>query len=318
MLPRPLQESNVVGKGGTAGFLGREYDPYTLYPEGDDMDMDKMSRIRVDDLQLRADVFAARLERRARLRGSIDLSMPEIDKAVAEYRLDEYYDRALNLVISGRAREAFSLDQEPRDVRDRYGRNTFGQSLMLARRLVEAGTRVVEVILAESRAVLRQVPGVLIVEHRLGFVMANAGVDASNIEQGGQAVRRLLLLPEDPDASAARLAAALGERTGVAPGVVINDSLGRAWRNGTVGTALGCAGLPALLDRRGERDLFGRALQVTEVALADQVAAAAALLQGEAAEGRPVVLVRGLGWPEAAPVSPASALLRPRERDLFR
>ncbi|HTN04044.1 DUF1501 domain-containing protein [Planctellipticum variicoloris] len=146
MLPRPLQESNVVGKGGTAGFLGREYDPYTLYPEGDDMDMEKMSRIRVDDLQLRADVFAARLERRAKLRDSIDLSMPEIDKAVAEYRLDEYYDRALNLVVSGRAREAFSLDQEPRDVRDRYGRNTFGQSLMLARRLVEAGTRVVEVI----------------------------------------------------------------------------------------------------------------------------------------------------------------------------
>lgn len=183
---------------------------------------------------------------------------------------------------------------------------------------VDKDPRVVEVILGESRAVLRQVPGVLIVEHRLGFVMANAGVDASNIEQGGQAVRRLLLLPEDPDASAARLAAALGERTGVVPGVVINDSLGRAWRNGTVGTALGCAGLPALLDRRGERDLFGRALQVTEVALADQVAAAAALLQGEAAEGRPVVLVRGLGWPEAAPVSPASALLRPRERDLFR
>lgn len=146
MLPRPLQESNVVGKGGTAGFLGREYDPYTLYPEGDDMDMEKMSWIRVDDLQLRADVFAARLERRAKLRDSIDLSMPEIDKAVAEYRLDEYYDRALNLVVSGRAREAFSLDQEPRDVRDRYGRNTFGQSLMLARRLVEAGTRVVEVI----------------------------------------------------------------------------------------------------------------------------------------------------------------------------
>lgn len=146
MLPRPLQESNVVGKGGTAGFLGREYDPYTLYPEGDDMDMDKMSRIRVDDLQLRADVFAARLERRAKLRESIDLSMPEIDKAVADYRLDEYYDRALNLVISGRAREAFSLDLETREVRDRYGRNTFGQSLLLARRLVEAGTRVVEVI----------------------------------------------------------------------------------------------------------------------------------------------------------------------------
>jgi hypothetical protein len=146
MLPRPLQESNVVGKGGTAGFLGRDYDPYTLYPEGDDMDMEKMSRIRIDDLQLRADVFAARLERRAKLRQQIDLTMPEIDKAVADYKLDEYYDRALNLVISGRAREAFALDRESRETRDLYGRNTFGQSLLLARRLIEAGTRVVEVV----------------------------------------------------------------------------------------------------------------------------------------------------------------------------
>jgi hypothetical protein len=146
MLPRPLQESNVVGKGGTAGFLGRDFDPYTLFPDGDDMDMEKMSRIRIDDLQLRADVFAKRLERRARLRTLIDQSMPEIDKAVADYKLDEYYERALNLVISGRAREAFALDKEPVEVRDRYGRNTFGQSLLLARRLVEAGTRVVEVV----------------------------------------------------------------------------------------------------------------------------------------------------------------------------
>ncbi|MFM7250519.1 MAG: DUF1501 domain-containing protein [Planctomycetaceae bacterium] len=146
MLPRPLQESNVVGKGGTAGFLGRDFDPYTLFPDGDDMDMEKMSRIRVDDLQLRADVFAKRLERRARLRTLIDETMPEIDRAVADYKLDEYYERALNLVISGRAREAFALDREPVETRDRYGRNTFGQSLLLARRLVEAGTRVVEVV----------------------------------------------------------------------------------------------------------------------------------------------------------------------------
>ena len=146
MLPRPLQESNVVGKGGTAGFLGRDFDPYTLYPDGDDMDMSKMSRIRIDDLQLRGDVFAKRLERRARLRNLIDSTMPEIDKAVADYKLDEYYERALNLVISGRAREAFALDREADALRDRYGRNTFGQSLLLARRLVEAGTRVVEVV----------------------------------------------------------------------------------------------------------------------------------------------------------------------------
>jgi hypothetical protein len=146
MLPRPLQESNVVGKGGTAGFLGRDFDPYTLYPDGDDMDMRKMSRIRVEDLKLRTDVFAKRLERRARLRELIDGTMPEIDKAVADYRLDSYYEQALGLVISGRAREAFALEREPAKLRDRYGHNTFGQSLLLARRLVEAGTRVVEVI----------------------------------------------------------------------------------------------------------------------------------------------------------------------------
>jgi hypothetical protein len=146
MLPRPLQESNVVGKGGTAGFLGRDFDPYTLYPEGDDLDMRKMERIRVDDLQLRSDVFAKRLERRAKLRDVIDRTMPELDKAVADYKLDEYYERALDLVISGRAREAFALDREPAKLRDTYGRDTFGQSLLLARRLVEAGTRVVEVV----------------------------------------------------------------------------------------------------------------------------------------------------------------------------
>jgi hypothetical protein len=146
MLPRPLQESNVVGKAGTAGFLGRDYDPYTLYPDGDDMDMTKMNKVRVDDLKLRPEVFASRLERRARLRTAIDSRMPEIEAAVADYKLDEYYDRALNLVISGRAREAFDISRETEKTRDAYGRNTFGQSLLLARRLVEAGTRVVEVI----------------------------------------------------------------------------------------------------------------------------------------------------------------------------
>ncbi|MCE9607523.1 MAG: DUF1501 domain-containing protein [Planctomycetia bacterium] len=146
MLPRPLQESNVVGKAGTAGFLGRDYDPYTLYPDGDDMDMAKMNKVRVDDLKLRPEVFASRLERRARLRTAIDARMPEIEAAVADYKLDEYYDRALNLVISGRAREAFDISRESEKTRDAYGRNTFGQSLLLARRLVEAGTRVVEVI----------------------------------------------------------------------------------------------------------------------------------------------------------------------------
>jgi hypothetical protein len=146
MLPRPLQESNVVGKGGTGGFLGRAFDPYTLYPPGDDMDMAKMDRIRIDDLQLQPEVFADRLKRRARLREVIDAGMPAIDKAVASYKLDAYYQQALNLIVSGRAREAFGLEQEPDKVRDRYGRTTFGQSCLLARRLIEAGTRVVEVI----------------------------------------------------------------------------------------------------------------------------------------------------------------------------
>ena len=146
MLPRPLQESNVVGKGGNAGFLGRAFDPYTLYPDGDDLDMSKMTRIKVDDLQLRPDVFATRLERRARLRDSIVKKMDDVDAAVKDYTLNEYYDRALSLIVSGRAREAFNIDSESAVMRERYGRNTFGDSLLLARRLVEAGTRVVEVI----------------------------------------------------------------------------------------------------------------------------------------------------------------------------
>jgi hypothetical protein len=146
MLPRPLQESNVVGKGGTAGFLGKAYEPYTLYPSGDDMDMNKMDRIKIDDLQLQPEVFADRLQRRARLREIINRGMPDVDKAVESYKLDEYYDQALNLIVSGRARDAFALEREPDELRDRYGRNTFGQSCLLARRLVEAGTRVVEVI----------------------------------------------------------------------------------------------------------------------------------------------------------------------------
>ncbi len=145
-LPRPLQESNVVGKGGTAGFLGKGFDPYTLYPEGDDMDMQKMNRIKIDDLKLRPDVFAVRLQRRARLRQEIEAAMPEIDKAVEQYHLSEYYERALNLVVSGRAREAFALERETPQMRERYGLNTFGQSCLLARRLVEAGTKVVELV----------------------------------------------------------------------------------------------------------------------------------------------------------------------------
>jgi len=144
MFPRPLQESNVVGKGGNAGFLGKAFDPYTLFPDGDDLDMAKMDKIKVDDLNLRPDMFSVRLQRRAKLRDEMSNALPEIEKAVENYNLDEYYKQAMNLIVSGRAREAFDLNQEPDKLRDRYGRNTFGQSCLLARRLVEAGTRVVE------------------------------------------------------------------------------------------------------------------------------------------------------------------------------
>jgi hypothetical protein len=146
MMPRPLQESNVIGKGGTAGFLGRAYDPYTLFPAGDDMDLAKMDRINIDDLKLRSEISTARLERRAKLRDVINAGMPALDQAVSKSAINEYYGKALGLVLSGRARDAFDLSKETPEMRERYGRNTFGQSCLLARKLVEAGTRFVEVI----------------------------------------------------------------------------------------------------------------------------------------------------------------------------
>lgn len=173
--------------------------------------------------------------------------------------------------------------------------------------------RLVELVLRESRAVLRAVPGVLIVEHRLGHVMANAGIDQSNVD-GGEATA--LLLPEDPDASAAALRAALEGRFGVPVGVVVSDSFGRAWRLGTVGTAIGVSGLAAALDLRGRPDLFGRPLLSTIVGHADEIAAAASLLMGQGGEGRPVVVVRGL--PPAPAATGVAPLLRPPGEDLFR
>jgi coenzyme F420-0:L-glutamate ligase/coenzyme F420-1:gamma-L-glutamate ligase len=172
----------------------------------------------------------------------------------------------------------------------------------------------VEVILSESRNVLRFRPGLIITEHRLGMVIANAGVDQSNVPHGDEP--RVLLLPQDPDASSEALRAALQERFREPLAVVVSDSVGRAWRHGVVGLAIGAAGLPALLDLRGRRDLEGRALQVTQVGLADEIASAAQLLMGEANEGRPAVLVRGLAW--QGPSLPAAALIRERAADLFR
>lgn len=174
--------------------------------------------------------------------------------------------------------------------------------------------RVVELILRESTEVVRWRPGAIIVAHRLGFVMANAGIDASNVE--GQGDEQVLLLPLDPDASAARLRERLYAAAGVDLGIVINDSFGRAWRLGTVGIAIGVAGLPALVDLRGRPDRVGRALQITEVGVADEVAAAASLLMGQAAEGRPVIHVRGFPYPRRE--GSVAELLRPKDQDLFR
>jgi coenzyme F420-0:L-glutamate ligase/coenzyme F420-1:gamma-L-glutamate ligase len=176
--------------------------------------------------------------------------------------------------------------------------------------------RLVELILRESARVVRHRPGLLIVQHRHGYVLANAGIDASNVEPDPVAGERVLLLPEDPDKSCRTLRRRLREATGVAPTVIINDSLGRAWRHGTVGTALGAAGLAALLDLRGETDLFGRALRVSQVGLADELASAASLVQGEAAEGTPVALIRGMA-PEGADQQ-AADLIRSEDEDLFR
>ncbi|HXO89818.1 MAG TPA: coenzyme F420-0:L-glutamate ligase [Stellaceae bacterium] len=180
---------------------------------------------------------------------------------------------------------------------------------------VDKDPRFVEVVLSEAKRVVRYRPGLLIVEHRLGFVMANAGIDHSNIaaEAG---VERVLLLPVDPDGSAHALRQHLMDAFGMGIGVIISDSFGRAWRKGTVGVALGAAGLPALIDLRGHPDLFGRELMVTETGFADEIAAAAGLLMGQADEAVPIVLVRGLAW--SAPDQPAAALVRPAEHDLFR
>jgi coenzyme F420-0:L-glutamate ligase / coenzyme F420-1:gamma-L-glutamate ligase len=173
--------------------------------------------------------------------------------------------------------------------------------------------RFVELVLAESTAVVRAAPEVLITRHRSGHVMANAGIDRSNLGPGGQ--DRVLLLPADADASAARLRTALRPYWPEPPAVLICDSFGRPWRLGVTNVAIGVSGLPALVDRRGETDRNGRKLEVTQVALGDMIAAAGGLVSGEGAEGVPAVLVRGLKW--AAEDRPAAALVRPLEEDLF-
>jgi coenzyme F420-0:L-glutamate ligase/coenzyme F420-1:gamma-L-glutamate ligase len=174
--------------------------------------------------------------------------------------------------------------------------------------------RLVEVILWDTAEVIRASQNVLIVQHHLGFISANAGVDHSNVSAE---VDTVLRLPADPDQSARRLRTRLRELTGAAPAVIINDSHGRPWREGTVGVAIGVAGLVPVQDLRGRPDLFGFRLQYTTVGFADQVAAAASLVMGQADEARPVVLVRGLAY-EPGEEASAHQILRPRETDLFR
>ncbi|MEP7134329.1 MAG: coenzyme F420-0:L-glutamate ligase [Chloroflexota bacterium] len=181
----------------------------------------------------------------------------------------------------------------------------------------EKDPRVVELILQESNEVLRTRVGAIIVEHKLGFVCANAGIDHSNVAGLGDSVEEwVLLLPAEPDQSAEKMRTEIKSKTGKEVGILIIDSHGRAWRNGTVGVAIGIAGLPGLEDLRGNPDLFGYTLQVTQVGVADELAAAASLMMGQAAEGTPVVHVRGFPYPMRA--SKTKELIRPKEQDLFR
>jgi coenzyme F420-0:L-glutamate ligase/coenzyme F420-1:gamma-L-glutamate ligase len=179
--------------------------------------------------------------------------------------------------------------------------------------LVQKDARLVELVLRESRRIVRTAKDVLIVEHRLGFIMANAGIDQSNVSGSSDSA---LLLPEDPDRSAQALRAAILERTGRAVAVLVTDSFGRPWRVGTTGVAIGAAGIASIVDLRGTPDMFGRTLRVSVVGHADEIAAAASLVMGQAAERRPVVIVRGL--PASTEHCSAQALLRPPREDLFR
>jgi coenzyme F420-0:L-glutamate ligase/coenzyme F420-1:gamma-L-glutamate ligase len=247
--------------------------------------------------------------------------------AVAEIPLIEPGDDLAGIIAD--ALKAERLQLQPGDVvviaqkivskaEDRYVELRDVQPSEQARTLADQigkDPRYVEVVLSESAEVVRYRQNILIVAHRLGFVMANAGIDQSNIRHA-EGEERVLLLPRDPDGSAAALKARLDTAFDADIGVIINDSFGRPWRNGVVGVALGVAGLPSLLDMIGKPDMFGRPMQVTEIAVADEIAAGASLLMGQAAEGLPVVVVRGLTFDAAA--RPASALVRPRERDMFR
>lgn len=241
--------------------------------------------------------------------------LPEIERGAPLARL----------LVEAVARAGMTLEQDDivviaqKIVSKAEGRLTRLADVVASARAVELAAttdkdpRLVELMLRESRAVLRAKRGVLIVEHRLGLVMANAGIDQSNVPE---AEGEVLLLPEDPDASARTMRDKLREMRGVGVGVVINDSFGRAWRNGVAGVAIGVAGIPALVDMRGKADRHGRALRATQVAAADEIASAASLMMGQADESVPAVLARG--FPYSRREGSARELIRPRAEDLFR
>ena len=190
------------------------------------------------------------------------------------------------------------------------------QAEALATKL-EKDPRQIELVLLESKEIVRSKPGVVIVEQNLGLVMANAGIDRSNVvDQDNDHDEYVLLLPKDPDASCDLIRHGINQRLGVKVGIIVNDSVGRAWRIGTTGHAIGISGLPAVIDLRGELDMFGKELLVSEQAVADELASAASLLQGQASEGMPVVDIRG--FKSDAEKQKATALIRDREMDMFR
>jgi coenzyme F420-0:L-glutamate ligase / coenzyme F420-1:gamma-L-glutamate ligase len=190
------------------------------------------------------------------------------------------------------------------------------QALDLAEK-TKKDARIVELMLQESHEILRERVGTIVVEHKLGFVCANAGIDHSNVTGGGNEKEEyVLLLPEDPDLSALNIRGQIKQKTDIKIGVMIIDSHGRAWRNGTVGICIGLSGIPAVVDERGWKDLFGYTLQVTVVGVADELAAAASLMMGQAAEGTPAVHVRGFPYPLGE--GSLKELIRPKNQDMFR
>jgi coenzyme F420-0:L-glutamate ligase/coenzyme F420-1:gamma-L-glutamate ligase len=243
--------------------------------------------------------------------------------ALRDFPLVQTGDKLPELIGNAlRANNLRPMDHDVLVVAQKIVSKAEGRSVLLSevmpseearRRATETGKdpRLVELILRESTEVLRQGDKLIITENRLGLVMANAGIDQSNVDAGCA-----LLLPQDPDRSASDIRAHIKEEFDVDVGVIVADSIGRAWRNGVIGHAIGVAGIKALLDLRRVPDLNNQELRVTDAAIADEIAAAASLLMGQAAEGKPVVLVRGFKDIQGA--STAKSLLRPKEQDLFR